>query len=613
MRLLGNNMKTAQSQQRTLLWQRVVCCLLAWMMTLPEPTVLIGNSTAIAQTYVLGARKYAKGDIKGAEAALIQATKHTRNRAELAKVYKLLGITQFMQNKKPQAAGSFKTALSIDPRLTIKPDEVLDESVIPYFEAQRKATRPVAAAPRRAPTPPPKAPAAAPARKTGPTYGKPLNTTILVVTSNAPKGQISIDGILAGQVGDRIETQAGTTVLQMKAPGYRTKNFKVTIRANRENRFALNLDKIQPKAPPASVAGTPARGGKKVGKMKASDSDMFRDSEPEYPTMGGGDLMSEFKQDGVARAPAPVTPPAPVVSAPAPAAPAPLAPPAPVAPQYPQAQPYSPQAQPYPPQAQPYPQQPQYAPQYQQAPAAQAPIIVVQPPAPAYPYPPQYAAPMAPAPLPPPATDLYSDFQAPPAAAPSYEKPLPPLTPTRSRRRSQGDSALVTIGLLMPFGVGQFVNGDTMSGLIFAGAQIGSLYFYHSSLTAADTATKNAEAVIQSSDFSNDEKDTFLTDTEKYVNAQKQNANIGIGLFGVAWIAGSVEAFLTRSSRKESPKRRYSLIEDGLLPKASGEVLEELYVAAPEPYAPPVSFGLLPNVKSDGVDWGIGVKIDWRF
>ncbi len=551
----------------------------------------------MAQSYVLGARKYAKGDVKGAEAALIQATKRTKNRAELAKVYKLLGITQYMQNKKPQAAASFKAALGIDPRLTIKSDEVLDESVIPYFEAQRGGKPAVAgqAPGRRAPAAV-AAPARTPTASKGPRYGKPLNSTILLVTSNAPKASISIDGILAGMVNDRIETQAGTTVLQMKAPGFRTKNFKVTIRAGVENKFTLNLDKIQPKAPPPPKAPVARAGGKKVGKMKASDHDMFGEKEPEYPTAPGGDLMSEFRRDGAPPpAPEPVAPPAPV--APAPVAPAPAP-----APQY-------------------------QAPAVMPAPVVQAPVYAAPPPvyaAPVYPpqyqqpyYPPQYAAPAPMAPAPPPPTDLYSDFQSAPApaAAPSYDEPPPPLTPMRSRRRrsSGGDTFLVTTGLLMPFGVGQFINGDTMSGLIFMGAQIGSLYFYKTSLDAADAAIKNAEAVVQSGEFSDDEKDTFLTDTEKYVNAQKQNANIGIGLFGVAWVAGSIEAFLTRSARKEAPKRRYSLIDQGLLPNTQGEVLEDLYVAAPEPYAPPVSFGLLPNVQSDRVDWGVGIKLDWRF
>ena len=134
--------------------RNIYLCILVFGLTLAH------SSKLIAQSYAAGQARYMKNDFKGAEQSLEKALTKEKRTPERAKIFKLLGIVQYMQANKPSASKSFKQALALDPRLTVTEDEALDESVIPFFnqnKAPATAAAPVAKTPaataRSAPPP----------------------------------------------------------------------------------------------------------------------------------------------------------------------------------------------------------------------------------------------------------------------------------------------------------------------------------------------------------------------------------------------------------------------------------------------------------------------------
>ena len=232
--------------------------LLAFTLTLPPAwmiSAVIHTPAAEASSYGVGYSKYQKGDFKGAELALRQALAKKMDRATMGKAFKLLGICQFMLGNKNAAAGSFRRALQVVPSTVISPSEVLDETVVPFFNSVRAQvkksapTKPVAKKATKSVPPAKAAPPPAPA-KTIAGGNKPLKQTFLKVLSNVPNASVSIDGILAGQANSLINTDPGKVMIDVNAPGYRPRTVTINVTANQENTVTVNLIKPQPKPKP---------------------------------------------------------------------------------------------------------------------------------------------------------------------------------------------------------------------------------------------------------------------------------------------------------------------------------------------------------------------------
>ena len=86
-------------------------------------------------------KAYIKMDIDSARAILEPMTLNESNPVKLTRAYKLLGIVAYMQGQMDFAASSFKKSLDIDPGATISKSEVLDESVITYFQKIKDMTK----------------------------------------------------------------------------------------------------------------------------------------------------------------------------------------------------------------------------------------------------------------------------------------------------------------------------------------------------------------------------------------------------------------------------------------------------------------------------------------
>ena len=91
------------------------------------------NSESIFQRGII---EYQKSQFQKAEFLFRKAISQSGSRKN-AEIWKMLGISQYMQQKFSQSSKSFKIALKINPIINISPLEILDDSVIPFFKKQK--------------------------------------------------------------------------------------------------------------------------------------------------------------------------------------------------------------------------------------------------------------------------------------------------------------------------------------------------------------------------------------------------------------------------------------------------------------------------------------------
>jgi hypothetical protein len=500
----------------------------AWMMS-----AVVHTETAEASTYALGYSKYQKGDFKGAEQALRQSFSKNPDKATQGKTYKLLGICQYMLGNKNGATDSFRRALQLVPSTRVSPTEVLDESVVGFFNGvESRYAKTAKTAVKKATKKTPKqaaAPAAAPAKTASAGGSKPLKKTFLKVLSNVANASISIDGILAGQVNSLINTDPGKITIEVTAPGYKSKTVSVNISPNQENTITVNLMKPQPKPKPKpkpkikpqpkqkpTLAKAKKKKKKKKGNKYAPDpgGDMF-----DEPGGGGGggpqgpDLATQFDADAGG-----------------------------------------------------YPQQPGYG--------APPPQYYAPPPPQYYAPPPQYYAPppqyYAPPPPPPPPADPYAGggYAGDPGGGPPVDNAQDPAGPAPAGDGSGGDGGSSGNNLfisLLPFGAGQFQNGSIVLGLFFLGAEGAAIYYYMSKSKEADEFAATANTYIkencQSEDSDEETCQKFQADSTAYVSDLRKKSQMGIAGFVGLWVVGAAEAIINEPkpepATKKKKKRRY--------------------------------------------------------
>lgn len=463
--------------------------------------LLWGSQTAFGQSLEVGLSKYKKGDMNGAEKALTKAMSTSRLRGEKAKIASLMGIVLYTKGDKSAAERNFRNALSLDPRTTVNPSETLDPTVLEFF-AKIKADM-------AAPTTQHKnATALAPKTKN-------QKKTLLKIVSSVTKGQVNIDGILAGSVNELINTEPGKTQLEISAPGYESIKMTVNIIENQENVLSIKFEKTKPKKKPGlkSDSGSfaavnpykPAPKTKKTTKIprknRAKQVDLFE--EPENTRISKKrperDLAREFEMDAAAS-------------------------------NYPQPS-YSPPPPPSPTYQNPY-GAPAYPNTYQ---------------APVYNYPP---------PSPPPPVYSYQQPVAPPEyqAQPNYS-PAPRGSP-------YGDTSKGIQGYsLLPLGIGQFNQSRYVVGLLFLTSEIGTGYMYYTTGVQNTGFAQNANQYLK--DFCTpgpneellpqavEECSTYQTASQNYIKKRKGEQQMYlIATIGLA-ITGIVEAIIWDTSEHE--------------------------------------------------------------
>lgn len=433
---------------------------------------------------------------------------------------------------------------------------------------------------------------------------KTAKQTTLTVSCNVTGATVTQDGIILGNAGNTFEVDPGSLVIEVSAPGYQSQRIKTIAKTNFSNRINVLLVKTprkitpvaKPKAPVKiqQQARVPAASGKKIAPQKKRQ-ELFGDDFA--GTFGG---------------------PPPVVTQPRQQAPQPRQQAAQPRQQAPTYQPgYGPGQNPIPQQnyvqpgyqQQPYQQAPSFPgynpgyPQYPtypaypgyQAPPGYAPnpgyspvypgqgygVPPYQNPSPYYYYPQQAAPPPMSAPIAPP-MDLIPPQSASEAPLPSVAEapsqsgapPMEELVPRVSSTKKSAARKSNPLIKFLPFGAGQYQNGNYLLGGAFTAVQGGALILYVMNASAVTTATSAASKAIAARDASGASQDDIdyydkqATDQLAYAKSSDDNATLCLLGFGAAWAASSIEAAINapsgKSNKKTRGRRRGLAFETGL-------------------------------------------------
>jgi hypothetical protein len=549
---------------------------------------------AFGQSEEATKQQYQTGDFAKAEAgyrSLLAGAKAKKDRKKLAEYSKLIGICQFMQDDKPGAQASFKLALTANPSISISASEVLDESVIPFFNESKGGGKTAA----------PSAGAASVAAGSGlAPSAKPAKSTQLKIQSNVAEGQVMIDGINAGDIGQIIEADPGKIEITISSPGYKSGRSTVTVKDKMLNTFRIELNKVvkKVKAPPKVKAQPPViaavpksgTGGKARGTKPAKpEPDLFQDpaEQPIPPPTMGRNVVGEFDAEAAGAPIAPAyTPPPPMVM----------------------------QQQAYPqPMQQPMPmyQQPMY-----QQPMYQQPVYLPPPPPPVYQQP-AYAPP--PAYLPPEPRDDFSDS-------------------SRGRKRKGknkgSDTEEVSVGMsILPLGIGQYYQDKYVLGTLFAGAQIGGVFFWYLRTGEADTSRTETDAQLAARELIRPpapadqaifdaETNTYVDEQNVFITALDQQALYGLVGAGAAYVISVLEAFLNppkaKLAKNKPKKNRYSgfsLLDDGTGKNYAGISPENLDLSLRKELEPVFRVNLVPTqvFSEPGKSASLLLQIDYKY
>lgn len=192
---------------------------------------LFGCRSLFAKTpYALGVQFYYKGQYKDAEKLLLKALAQEKNQKAQSKIKIYLGVVNYMTGKKSEAQKYFKKALILDSKARLNPDDVLDDSVLGFFEATLQSYL-------SEPKPQPK---------------KKPETTVMVDAN--VRGIIYYRDVEVGATGDAMKVDPGVLELVIKAPGYKSKSLKVKAKKFKETSIKVTLKRASTKKKPRKKA-----------------------------------------------------------------------------------------------------------------------------------------------------------------------------------------------------------------------------------------------------------------------------------------------------------------------------------------------------------------------
>ncbi len=221
------------------------------------------SSILYAQDYPTGLARYLQKDFARAESVFQQVATHAPSNAERAQALKMLGLSQYMQGKRSESAESIKLAKRLVPSLSLAPREVLDDSVIDFYNSIEAPAivEPVAppvvvkeVKPKKVQAPPP--------------VKKIEKATELLVLSNALEAKVMVDGYFRGRVGDLIAVDPGEHSIEVYAANYHNFTQSVYLKKSTITKVRAQLEKLvvekkpeepKPTPPPAPIPKAPEK------------------------------------------------------------------------------------------------------------------------------------------------------------------------------------------------------------------------------------------------------------------------------------------------------------------------------------------------------------------
>ncbi len=141
---------------------------------------LLGHAEhARAQTFEQGYQAYMRNQFPVAEIEFREALKTAKTKEDRAFILKFIGICQFMRGDRKGATVSFYQAVQSDRSLSIDEEEVLDPSVVPFFQSIKSHVPP-----EQATAPAPQATTSAQTPTAAPPSSVPGSTAPGKVTTN---------------------------------------------------------------------------------------------------------------------------------------------------------------------------------------------------------------------------------------------------------------------------------------------------------------------------------------------------------------------------------------------------------------------------------------------
>jgi hypothetical protein len=184
------------------------------------------------------------------------------------------------------------------------------------------------------------------------------------------------------------------------------------------------------------------------------------------------------------------------------------------------------------------------------------------------------------------------------------DEDLPKLAPegAKGARKPKKDASYVLAA--MPFGIGQFMNGERGLGLGLFVLEVGALSYAFDALSHEQKA-KRAESKYRRERTANGtpltaEDDAYFARSKAYRAKVHGHATLGLAAFGILWLGGATEALLTQTADEAAPAppkkakkargRRTSQIGDDA-------VQERLALAedAEDRFRPRLALGLEPD------------------
>lgn len=185
--------------------------------------------------------RFAQGDIVAARTLLLQNVDRMRGN-EKAEGFKLLGVCHFLIGDKASAKSAFESALRINSRTTLPQKYLLDPSIAGFFEGIRatrgaqSAARPGSRAAR------PSSGTQSPATPSASMQGVRPGASGVLVESNAPRSTVFANGLFVGTAGQFIELSPGRYNLAVSAAGFKTANKLITIQRGQQIKINVTLE-----------------------------------------------------------------------------------------------------------------------------------------------------------------------------------------------------------------------------------------------------------------------------------------------------------------------------------------------------------------------------------
>ena len=257
--------------------REVLICLTSVFLFFLRADFLQGKS------YAVGYNQYLAGDFVTAERSFRDALTNSGSTSEQSRIHKMLGITQYMQGKRVEAEKSFKRSKTLNPRIRISKDEVLDESIIDFFDGiQVRRVKPSAAPPTA-------------------TKDSSLNKeTYLRVVSNVRHARIVVDSRHRGGPGALIPVRPGIHEVEVYAKNYNRVGLPIEVLKGRVNDVTINLQKIKSELKTDSrseiSAAKDVKAKKKVKKRKKRKKRRLKRLPPKSTTKETGSFTKRVDE-----------------------------------------------------------------------------------------------------------------------------------------------------------------------------------------------------------------------------------------------------------------------------------------------------------------------------